>query len=235
MRRAEIRFSAFDGEVLRLAGVAVFDIIGTCFSLDRPRRALTGLGAPAGLFDIWFAQSLRDFFAYSHSGGYAPLKDVLQAALTRTLTKAGIRHSVEDVQSVMATFAELEPRPEFPEAVEHLRSHGWRLMALTNGAEQSTRKLLEVARVAGSFGEVISCDAIGVAKPNPAVYRLAAERSGGAELWMIAAHAWDIAGASRAGMRTAFITEVEGEYLGVYPQPDITADNLMAAARKIAP
>ena len=218
-----------------MAGVAVFDIIGTCFSLDRPRSALTGLGAPAGLLDTWFAQSLRDYFAFSHAGGYAPLKEVLQAALPRTLTRAGVPHSAEDVQSVIATFAELDPRPELPEAAEHLRSRGWRLIALTNGAEQSTRDLLERAGVAGSFGDVISCDSIRVTKPNPAVYRLAAERSDGADLWMIAAHAWDIAGASRAGMRTAFITAVEGQYLGVYPQPDVTADNLLEAARKIAP
>ncbi len=136
---------------------------------------------------------------------------------------------------MVATFAELDPRPDFPEAAEYLRSRGWRLIALTNGSEQSTRALLRHAGVADSFGDVISCDSIRVTKPNPAVYRLAVEHSAGADLWMIAAHAWDIAGASRAGMRTAFISTVEGQYLDVYPPPDVIADGLLEAARKIAP
>ena len=62
---------------------AVFDIIGTCFSLEKPRRALAKLGAPEHALELWFAQALRDSFAYSHAGGYAPLKEVLQAGLVR--------------------------------------------------------------------------------------------------------------------------------------------------------
>jgi len=43
--------------------------------------------------------------------------------------------------------------------------------------------------------------------------------------------AWDIAGAARAGLRTAFISSVEGSYLGVYPKPDVVAGSLLEAAR----
>ena len=41
---------------------AVFDIIGTCFSLEKPRRALTRLGAPEHALELGFAQALRDSF-----------------------------------------------------------------------------------------------------------------------------------------------------------------------------
>ena len=51
---------------------------------------------------------------------------------------------------------------------------------------------------------------------------------------MVAAHAWDIAGAARAGLRTAFITQQEKEYLTIYPQPEIVASNLVTAASEIA-
>jgi len=69
-----------------------------------------------------------------------------------------------------------------------------------------------------------------VTNPNRAVYELALAHSG-AEAWMVAAHAWDIAGASRAGLHTAFIRSVEGSYLEVYPRPDVLADSLLEAAR----
>jgi hypothetical protein len=47
---------------------AVFDIIGTCFSLEKPRHALGKLGAPDYALEMWFAQALRDSFAFSHAG-----------------------------------------------------------------------------------------------------------------------------------------------------------------------
>ena len=53
------------------------------------------------------------------------------------------------------------------------------------------------------------------------------------DLWLVAAHAWDIQGAARANLKTAFITKSEQEYLSIYPQPDVIADNLVAAANKI--
>lgn len=53
------------------------------------------------------------------------------------------------------------------------------------------------------------------------------------DVWMVAAHAWDIAGAIGAGLRTAFITQQKKEYLSIYPQPEIVASSLVAAASKI--
>lgn len=209
---------------------AVFDIIGTCFSLEKPRRALGRLGAPEYALDLWFAQGLRDSFAFSHAGGYRPLKDMLRAELARTVRLLGLQPSDDDLGAVLSTFAELDPRPDLAEAVKVLADGGWLLLALTMGAAEATRGLLERAGVADRFGGLLSCDSISITKPNRAVYELALERSG-PRTWMVAAHAWDIAGASRAGLRTAFITSVEGTYLDMYPKPDVIADSVFEATR----
>lgn len=209
---------------------AVFDIIGTCFSLEKPGQALARLGAPAHALDLWFARALRDSFAFSHAGGYVPLREMLRAELARAARLLGLELSDDDLGGVLSTFAELDPRPDLADAIEVLTDVGWQLLALTMGAAEATRGLLERAGVANRFGGLLSCDSISVTKPNRAVYELALERSRGGT-WMVAAHAWDIAGASRAGLRTAFITSVEGSYLDVYPQPDVIADSLLEAAR----
>ena len=93
-----------------VAGTVAFDIIGTCFSLEKPRKRLVELGAPTHTLEMrkvgvlieagfprfspnfsreWFAQTLRDAFALSYAGGYQPLKEVL-AAEPRTLKLLGI-------------------------------------------------------------------------------------------------------------------------------------------------
>lgn len=209
---------------------AVFDIIGTCFSLEKPRQALARLGAPEHALDLWFAEVLQDSFAFSHAGGYVPLREMLRAELTRPVRQLGLQPSHDDLRGVLSTFAELDPRPGLADAIEVLAKAGWQLLALTMGAAEATRGLLERAGVADRFSGLLLCDLISVTKPNRVVYELALERSG-AVTWMVAAHAWDIAGASRAGLLTAFVTSVEGAYLDVYPKPDVIADSLLEAAQ----
>ena len=47
----------------------------------------------------------------------------------------------------------------------------------------------------------------------------------------MAVHAWDIAGAALAGLKTAFVAQTA--YLAVYPKPTIKADSLVEAANQI--
>ncbi|MBW4600812.1 MAG: hypothetical protein KME29_14730 [Calothrix sp. FI2-JRJ7] len=63
----------------------VFDIIGTCFSLDKPKQKLEELGAPAHSFTLWFAQTLRDAFALSYAGSYRPLKEILGVKVAKLI------------------------------------------------------------------------------------------------------------------------------------------------------
>jgi len=222
-------------------GTVVFDIIGTCFSLDKPRQRLVELGAPPHALQFWFAQTLRDAFALSHAGSYRPLKEVLEAELPRTLKVLGIEADNEQRRTlsrpaslthIVKAFSELEPQPEALEAFRILTTAGWKLVALTNGSEDSTHKLLDRANALEYFASIFSCDAIQKTKPHPDVYALAKQDVEG-DIWMVAAHAWDIAGAACAGLRTAFINKEEKDYLGVYPQPEIIASDLVEAANRI--
>jgi len=200
--------------------------------LDVPRTRLVELGAPAHTLQLWFAQTLRDAFALSHAGGYRPLKEVLEAELPRTLKMIGVEASSAELSRVVSSFTELEPQPGALESFRLLTEAGWKLVALSNGSEDSTRKLLERAGALQHFTDILSCDAVRKTKPHPDVYNLAKQGAEG-NVSMVAVHAWDIAGAARAGLRTVFITQEEKDYLSIYPQPDVVASNLVEAANKI--
>lgn len=210
----------------------VFDVIGTLFSLDRLRAELRDREAPDGALELWFGQSLRDFFAFSHAGGYVALKDVLEAALPRALASVGVQIDGDGAREVVAKMAELDPAEGAGEACAALRDAGSRLVALSNGSLDATTALLRRAGLLDAFDAVRSCDEIAVSKPAPETYAMAREAAEG-ETWMIAAHAWDIAGAARAGLRTAWISSEEGAYLAAYPPPDVTAGDLPEAARAL--
>lgn len=108
---------------------------------------------------------------------------------------------------------------------------GWKVVALTNGSEESTRKLLDRVGVLQDTS-IFSCDTIQKTKPHPDVYALPKQDTSG-DIWMVAAYAWDIIGAARAGLKTAFITQEGISYLSIYPQHEIIASNLVEAANKI--
>lgn len=207
----------------------IFDIIGTCFTLSAPEARLNALGAPPGTLQLWFAQSLRDAMALSLAGGYKPLKEVLSADLPRTLARQGVTAPKDEVSRVIESFAELSPRPGLGEAVRSADRSGAKLIALTNSSEQATCGLLKSAGLLEHFDVLLSVDDVCHIKPHPAAYGLAQQHADG-EAWMVAAHAWDILGAAQAGLKTAYVTELEGNYPdAIFPAPDVVAANLTAA------
>jgi 2-haloacid dehalogenase len=69
------------------------------------------------------------------------------------------------------------------------------------------RAQLTHAGLIDRFELVLSADTVRRLKPAPEPYQMAAERLGVAvdQVRLIAAHAWDVAGAARAGCATAFV------------------------------
>ena len=85
------------------------------------------------------------------------------------------------------------------------------------------------------FDKVFSVDQVRRYKPDPKPYRMAADRLDldADEVRLVAAHAWDIAGAHAAGLATAFIAR-PGQVLNpLGPGPDLEAPDLVELARRI--
>jgi 2-haloacid dehalogenase len=185
------------------------------------------LGGPPHAVDLWLAETLRDAFAWSLAGGYRPLKEVLEATLPRTLSALGLPAGPAHRGAVLHSMTELDAAPGAGEACAALRTAGWRIFALTNGSEESTADLLNRVGLLGHFDVLLSTDRVGKIKPHQEVYEMARRRAGSdgneGRLWVVSGHAWDVAGAARASLRTAWLSRSEGQYLAVYPKPDVIA------------
>jgi 2-haloacid dehalogenase len=201
-----------------------FDVIGTLVTLENARSELQRQDAGAHVLELWFAESLRDYFSISHSESYSPLGEVLRAGLTR--------HGIGDPDAVITAFKKLDPKPGAGDACRMLVESDSKIVALTNGSEELTESLLSHGGLAGYFDDVLSCDSIRVSKPHPRVYEMA-KRIAEGDLWMVAAHAWEIAGAARAGLRTVLAYERPDRVPEVFPAPEIIAPDLVGAAHAI--
>lgn len=209
-----------------------FDMIGTTFSLESLRPRLASVGLPEATLETLFAQSLRDYFALSHAGGYAPLKEVLTGGVRRLLEVHHLDASGDTVGKVVAGLGEMDLVPGAEAAYGTLTEAGHSIVSLTNGGEEFTRGLLERSGLDRYVSSVISCDSIEVSKPHARIYEHARKQVPGLG-WLVASHAWDCMGAQRAGLRTAWISSHERHWPGYFDPPDLSEVSIEDAAAAI--
>jgi putative hydrolase of the HAD superfamily len=100
-----------------------------------------------------------------------------------------------------------DPRPDLLAALTTLRDKGWRLGIVTNGPPMQ-EQVVDRAGLRSAVDAVCVSATVGLRKPDPAIFRLAADRceralAGG---WMIGDSAThDIRGATAAGMKSIWI------------------------------
>ncbi len=94
---------------------------------------------------------------------------------------------------------------------------------------------LSKAGVAPLLDEIMSVEASGKFKPAREVYETAATRLGvtTAQMRMVAAHDWDIAGAMRAGCAGAYLLRPGMVLNPLYPRPDIVEADFHRLAERI--
>ena len=72
----------------------------------------------------------------------------------------------------------LELWPGARELLRRLRADGYKLALITNGFSETHRDKLTILQLDGAFDEVFIADEVGMVKPDPRLFRLAAQRLG---------------------------------------------------------
>ncbi|MFJ5304754.1 haloacid dehalogenase type II [Streptomyces sp. NPDC088350] len=126
--------------------------------------------------------------------------------------------------------------PPWPDTVAGLARLAERfpLIGLSNAGRTA---LLELNAHAGlRWHQALSAEEARTYKPDPAVYQLAVTVSGRPpeRLLMVAAHAWDLRGAQRVGLRTAFVARPAGDPPASADRFDVYADDLAGLADQLA-
>jgi 2-haloacid dehalogenase len=216
------------------ARAVCLDVMGTLFDLSAPRRRLEALGAPAAALEAWFGRLLHTAAVVTLIDDYRPFPELAKPVLESVLAQLDL--DPDGAAHVLGALAELDPYPDAGPALERLASAGVQLVALTNGTAQNTRKLLARAGLERYVGQVLTTDAVGRYKPHAAVYRYAVERLAvpAAEVTLVAAHGWDVAGARAAGLGAIWVSRLEHCWPLPPPQPPTTEDLAGAADQILA-
>lgn len=208
-----------------MAGAVVLDVNETLFSLDALDPVFAGVGLE-NQRDLWFARTLRNGFALTCAGVYRSFPDMARGAF---LSLAPERLSDADADELLAAFGRLTPHPEVPEALERLRGTGLAVVTLSVGNAANVERLFRDSGMGDLVTRHLSCEAVGKWKPALDPYLHACHEVGvaPAEAWMVAAHAWDLSGARAAGMKTAWLSRLEGRFDPNFESPDVQGRDLM--------
>jgi len=172
--------------------------------------AFQGIGQRHGLFLDWHAISndYRRVAMKGIVGQFQPtfnMDDVHRTALDEVLTRYGLQQfNDQERWQIFHAWRELLAWPDFPAALARIRqkcpaiSFTMLLLSL----------VLDVSRVNNlSWDAVISCEMIGVYKPNAQAYLKAAQWlcMEPTEILMVACHNFDLNAARACGFKTAFV------------------------------
>jgi 2-haloacid dehalogenase len=190
-----------------MARVQVFDVNETLLDLAALDPHFQRVFGDARVRQLWFAQLIQSALVATVTGAYRPFGQIALAALQMTAGQAGVELADAHRDAIAGQLRRLPAHPEVSGALRRLQAAGFRLAALTNSTEEVARAQLEHAGLIDRFEQVLSADTVRRLKPAPEPYRHAAERLGVPvdQVRLIAAHAWDVAGAARAGCATAFV------------------------------
>jgi 2-haloacid dehalogenase len=210
--------------------VCVFDVNETLLDLAALDPLFERVFGDASVRRLWFNQMLQSAFVGTMTDAYATFGEAAGAALKMTEERSGVEISDEDRREILGGLRELPPHPEVPDSLDRLRNAGFRLATLTNSTQEVAEAQVENAELVGRFEQILSADTAKRLKPAPAPYRMAARALEIPERGMrlVAAHAWDVAGALRAGCAAAFVARQPFDPL--VERPDVVGADLAEVA-----
>lgn len=215
--------------------VIVFDVNETLLDMRALDPLFTRMFGAASARQAWFNQALQSAFVTTITGEYVNFTKIWTTALEMTAARYGTPLSADDCAAVLDGMRTLPPHADVPAALERLRSAGLRLAALTNSTEEVAMMQLSNAGLAHFFENIFSADIVRRLKPAPEPYEYAAVRLNVpiGRIRMVAAHAWDIAGASRAGCAIAFLARPGMVLDPLMPRPDIIGTDMAEVVDQI--
>jgi 2-haloacid dehalogenase len=195
----------------RSVGACVFDAYGTLLDLSSavaPEVASLG-DAAAPLLALWRRKQLEYTWLRTLMERHADFETVTREALTYALASLGLTAPGLETR-LSDAFRRLSAFPGAAPALTALRAAGIRTAVLSNGNPDMLHDAFAHAGLAPLLDQVLSVQPLGVYKPSPRVYALAAEALAldAGRIVFVSGNAWDAAGAAAAGLRAVLIDPV---------------------------
>lgn len=213
----------------------IFDVNGTLLNMESIKEAINYAYKSPSAFNQWFSWLLHYSLVDTVTKSYHPFSEIAKASMQMTANALEVTIDEPFIEDILKSMQQLTPYPEIVEGLEMLKKAGYKMVTLTNSAPAAQEKQLEFSQLKDFFEEAFSVDKVKLYKPNPETYLYVLDKMNvkPKEAMLIAAHGWDVAGATRAGLQAAFIARKEQSLYPLAEKPRFVCDNLIKLAEEL--
>lgn len=208
----------------------IFDVNETLLDLAPLKKSVgKALNGREDLLPLWFSTMLHYSLVETLSGTYHAFGEIGTAALIMVAETQGIELNYDEAkESIVTPLRSLPPHPDVIAGLEALKADGFRIVSLTNSSAIGVETQMKNAGLTELFEKRYTIETLKKYKPHPDTYRMVLDDLGlePGNVLMVAAHAWDLAGAKNVGLQTAFIARPGKSLYPHADKPDYIAKDL---------
>lgn len=209
----------------------VFDAYGTLFDISSVARgAQDALGDDwRALSDLWRTKQLQYTWLRGLAGHHADFWQVTQDALQVSLETLGL-HQPGLQDRLMQLYLRIEAYPEVIPTLQALRARGLKTAILSNGSPMMLAAAVQNAGLGDVLDAVLSVESVGVFKPHPSVYQLAADHfaTQPQRVCFLSSNGWDAYSAKAFGFQVLWCNRFGQAPERIPSQPDGSITDLSA-------
>ncbi|WP_372754229.1 haloacid dehalogenase type II [Labilibaculum sp.] len=210
--------------------VIVFDVNETLLDLSPLKKSVgDALNGREDLLPLWFSTMLHYSLVETLSNNYHAFGEIGTAALMMVAETQGISMKYDDAKtSIVTPLRSLQAYPDVVPGLIALNKDTFHIVSLTNSSAKGVETQFINAGLTDYFEKRYTIGSIQKYKPHPDTYQMVLKDLGvkPEEVLMVAAHAWDLAGAKNVGLQTAFIARPGKTLYPNVDEPDYIVKNL---------
>ena len=155
----------------------------------------------------WFTKLLHTSTVTGIMDEYKDFGELAAVVLENIFYENGKELTQETKSDILGSFRKLPAYDDVAEALKILRQNKIRVIAVSNSSLAMIQEQLTNAGIIDLFDAYYSVDSVNKYKPFKDIYLYAAQKENISpeEVVMVATHDWDLFGAKKAGLTTAYI------------------------------
>lgn len=212
------------------------DVYETLLDMSEVERKVNALLDSRRGYTIWFNLFMEYCFVDTCIEQFNDFSSIAKATMQMAGKLLSKPVADDDITTVLDLLKHLPVHADVQDGLSKLNDQGFYIAALTNSPEKIVWERMERTGLISYFKKILSAEHIRKYKPDLKVYQWAANEINArpADIIMISAHSWDLAGAANAGMQTAYLKRADKMHYPLAPAPGYTGKSLTELAERLA-
>jgi len=206
-----------------------FDSYSTLVDVEAVETALADrIDNPEPVSRHWRSRSLLYTLVTNEIDQYDSFYALNRAALEHALASHGIELPTAEREEILAAYHELAVFDDVRKGLGRLNDAGYETYVVSNGTPEMLASMVDHAGIGAFVAGTISADEIETYKPNAALYRHAAARTGAPieAIAHVSALFYDVLGVRHAGMTGVWLDRGTGPWDDFAGTPDVTVESI---------